>query len=133
MDDATFQTLSVVEKAKVLGLSPWDDGKTEWRAGDMVWYRPRRGRKWRKGTVTYSKRCHSRGKTWCSWDMVRVDWVLVAEGCVSRERPERLCPHDYEPGLWECRHPCPRCKREYWKRQRDVRGATGEMRQVEGE
>ena len=112
MDDGEFQGLSNKDKAKVLGLKECDDGTTEWRIGDQVWFRPRRSRKWRQGRVTFSISRPARPPHCYRIPFVRVDWKLV--GDINRTSPDQMCEHGYVPRftLGNCPHPCPRCRRK---------------------
>ena len=122
--------LSNQERAVLFNITPHDDGKTPWRVGAKVWYRPKRSRKWRQGTVTYSMSRPSRGPSSYRIEFVRIDWNLAAE--VSADAPENMCPHGYVP-LWTLGnppHPCPRCRRELLMREieEDIDAAEGEAR-----
>lgn len=116
MDDKEFQRLSNKDKANFLGLSEYDDGKTEWRVGEQVWFKPLRSRKWRQGRVTMSQRRQSRGASGYHYDFMRVDWEHTRN--ISRTPPPGMCEHGYEPPLFKGRpHPCSRCRREQFKRE----------------
>ena len=112
MNSAEFQRLSPAKKAEAMGLSPCDDGKGEFRVGQAVWFQPGRSRKWRRGTVTYSKQGRLCGiRKWRrAPDFVRVDWVIAS--AVRAEKPEGMCEHGYVQQWSSMPHPCPRCLRE---------------------